>query len=583
MSYHTSGTSSTSSTSTTQGTTSYQGQTAPPGYHYMPNGTLMLDSEMVDANFENELLITGFEMDSSSLLAAGESRSFTITGFVGATFELEVKNEDGHYYNFFTKVFQTSKSVLSKTISRSAFKGSIQFPVVTDDDHYDISITATGDTKHTKYNEVRFGDGSVDINSTTGSNSLLMTKVIYQYVALVLTISPYSIGGSISGTAGNDTVAVSVGAEVTPVSFSTTFTVANDKALRIIKQPTHLDVLSFVEPVIGAAPIYVPGENIYPAITTAADATSEGGTTVNGASTGTTVTTHVVSSTIATVGDRVLGNAALAAATVTVRTVSGGSGKTFTISEAISIADDLPLTFSNQMNYRWPIDNFAHVLQPDFTFVPTTNLTADSVLADYLDTTTVFTGTNQEKTYINQQYEAVSALGFKPTITNGEITAQAGTITFDKQQALALAGDTLKAGGYGQSQILSVFGYDVVFANLAIALTPITTTTTAASAGGSSTSVVLTSRNGILDAVSTVSGIGINPNVVDPTVASGAGAVTGAGTIVLSAAQSLESGTTLTFANAGLVATITGDIRVLKAGTASQALRFDINKLLTIT
>ena len=114
-------------------------------------------------------------------------------------------------------------------------------------------------------------------------------------------------------------------------------------------------------------------------------------------------------------------------------------------------------------------------------------------------------------------------------------------------------------------------------------LTPITTTTTAASAGGSSTSVVVASRTGILDAVSTVSGIGINPALANPTVASGAGAVTGAGTIVLDAVQSLESGATLTFAGAGQTATITGDIQVLKAGTANQTLRFDINKLLSIT
>jgi len=88
--------------------------------------------------------------------------------------------------------------------------------------------------------------------------------------------------------------------------------------------------------------------------------------------------------------------------------------------------------------------------------------------------------------------------------------------------------------------------------------------------------------NGILNSVSTVSGIGIDPTVVDPTVASGAGAA-GAGTIVLSATQSLESGVTLSFANTGLVATISGNIQVLKAGTASQALRIDIEKLLSIT
>jgi len=203
-------------------------------------------------------------------------------------------------------------------------------------------------------------------------------------------------------------------------------------------------------------------------------------------------------------------------------------------------------------------------------------------LADYKDTTTVFAGTDQEKIYTNYEVEAVDTLSVKPIITNGEITTQTGAITFDRQQPLALAGDTLKAGGYGQSEILSVFGYDVVFADLAIALTPITTTTTAASAGGSSTSVVLASKNGILNSVSTVSGIGIDPTVVDPTVASGAGAA-GAGTIVLSAGQSLESGVTLSFANTGLVATISGSIQVLRAGTASQTLRIDIEKLLTIT
>ena len=236
------------------------------------------------------------------------------------------------------------------------------------------------------------------------------------------------------------------------------------------------------------------------------------------------------------------------------------------------------------MNYRWPIDNFAHVLKPGFIFVGGTSGFVDgSTLAKYSDTTTVFAGTEQEKVYTNYEVEAVSTLSLKPTITNGEVTTQAGAITFDRQQPRSIAGVTLKSGGYGQSEILSVYGYDVRFTDLAIALTPVTTTTTAASAGGSSTSVVLTSRNGILDAVSTVSGIGIDPAAVDPTVASGAGAVTGAGTIVLSAAQSLEDGATLTFANAGLVATITGNIQVLKAGTASQTLRIDIEKFLTIT
>ena len=123
-------------------------------------------------------------------------------------------------------------------------------------------------------------------------------------------------------------------------------------------------------------------------------------------------------------------------------------------------------------------------------------------------------------------------------------------------------------------------GHDVEFTDLTVALTPITTTTTAASA--TSTNVVVTNRIGISDNISSVSGIGIDSSVVNPTVASGAGSVTGAGTIVLSAVQSLESGITLTFSGAGSVATITGSIKVNKAGNENVVLRFDLERFLTM-
>ena len=83
--------------------------------------------------------------------------------------------------------------------------------------------------------------------------------------------------------------------------------------------------------------------------------------------------------------------------------------------------------------------------------------------------------------------------------------------------------------------------------------------------------------------VSTVSGVGINPKLADPTVDTGAGAVSGSGTLVLTAAQTLEDGATLTFAGAGQTATITGNIQVIKAGDASRAIRFNIDTLLSIT
>ena len=83
-----------------------------------------------------------------------------------------------------------------------------------------------------------------------------------------------------------------------------------------------------------------------------------------------------------------------------------------------------------------------------------------------------------------------------------------------------------------------------------------------------------------MNGVSTVGGIGINRTVAKPKVSSGANA-TGSGTIVLSSAQTLESGITLAFDGAGKKANITGNIEIIKAGVGSPTLRFDINNLLS--
>jgi hypothetical protein len=58
---------------------------------------------------------------------------------------------------------------------------------------------------------------------------------------------------------------------------------------------------------------------------------------------------------------------------------------------------------------------------------------------------------------------------------------------------------------------------------------------------------------------------------------------TGAGNWVADAAQTLENGITLTIENTGRIATITGNIEIIKAGTASQTLRFDLEKFLSDT
>ena len=92
----------------------------------------------------------------------------------------------------------------------------------------------------------------------------------------------------------------------------------------------------------------------------------------------------------------------------------------------------------------------------------------------------------------------------------------------------------------------------------------------------------MASVNGILPSISSISGIGIDPSALDPIVTS-RNVTSGAGNLILNNAQTLESGVTLTSVNAGQVATITGNIEILKAGTSSETIFFDLEKILKVS
>ena len=519
--------------------------------------------------------ISSFDIDLSDIEATTTNRYFSVKGVDGAMFSLEVKNQNGHYYNFTKKTFQTSATRLNdKTIINGSYLGVITFPTVTSDDYYNIYILAGNNTKHSTYNEVRFGDGSIDINNSTGSNSLMMQKVIYQYTALTLKLQGYSIGGTVAGTMAIDTISVNRGKPQVKTAFSLTATAVAPAAYRVLKQPTSNDVLAFIEPVVGSAPINLPGENIYPT------KTASGNTGAVMSSTFTVTMAGTIEDLGLKIGDKVIQETGpFFANIVTVVAITGGglSANQFTASEAVSIGSGVRLDFYNRMNFSWPITK-ANLIKEGMIVVPATIITADTAVGTYEDTITTLEGTKDEKVIIKNARPAISTVGKKPTIVKGLITAQDGDVVFDKQQVFALAGHTLKIGGYGESEILRVYGWEVKFTDLAIALTPPTTTTTEASAGGSSTNITVASAEGIISNLSRVSGIGINPASQNPLITS----VDFVGKdLTMDAAQTLENGITLTVENTSRVATITGNIEIVKAGTASQILRFDVNKLLS--
>jgi hypothetical protein len=555
-------------------TVNAQGQQAPAGYHYMPDGTLMADAEH---GVVSSKVIRNLDLSLSDLPYASEVRQFTISGDSGAQFILEIKS-GSTFYNFTTNTFQAAASRLEKTIANGNYKGSITFPTVATDGQYDIYLYAVPGTIHAAYRESRFGDGSLDVNGSSGSSSLVMQKVIYQYATIDLTISGYSPNGTISGVNTNAIISTSRGKSKVKTPFSYVFTagLASGYAVRVLKQPSSSDVLAFIEPVVGAAPVTLPGENIYPDITATA--------LVNGAidpPPGPTMNI-VLDTNVGTikVGDRVTTTTSPHGLNNSIFTVTATNGTTTaTLSPQLGLANNLPLSFSNQMNYSWPVTNLADKIKAGMIVVPDVNVTTGTVVSDYEDTITIFEDTEKEQVIVKNKIQAVDTKAQKPTIVKGLVTAQPGDITFNKQQVLALAGLPLKVGGYGESEILRVFGWDVRFTDLKVTLTAPTTTTTLAT---TTSTITVANTEGVINGVSRVKGIGINPALQNPLITGGGGA-TGSGDWTADAAQTLENGITLTVENTGKIATITGNIEIIKAGTASQTLRFDLEKFLSDT
>ena len=268
-----SGTSGGTSSSTARSTTNAGGAIAPVGYHYMPDGTLMSDFEHAKLYGTGTKKITGFDMDFSNVPAAGQTRKFIISGDKGAVFSLEVRDSTSSssvlYYNFETGTFSAVTNGLKNiSITGGSYSGNVKFPKNTSAKKYDVFLFSETNynTSHDTFNEVRFADGNIDINSCTGSDGNLVQKVIYQTLEVDLTVSAFSTGSAItSTTVVAQTETSSRGRSIATTPFSITVSVAAG-ALSIDRQPTEDDLMSFISTTVGAAPVNIPGEDIYPAV-----------------------------------------------------------------------------------------------------------------------------------------------------------------------------------------------------------------------------------------------------------------------------------------------------------------------------
>jgi hypothetical protein len=432
-------------------TTNAQGQAAPSGYHYMPDGKLMRNADMQIKN------ISGFVLDTSDIEEAGEVRSLVIEGDDGAEFILEIKNGDNYYYNFVTNTFQVAQAKLDKTITGSNYTAQVNFPSVEDEDRYDVFLYAKPGTKHALYNEVRFADGSLDINSSSGSNSLMLQKVIYQYLNIILTISTAAPTLAFTPSASTDNeITISSGKSKGKIPFTVTSTSATDESFVISAQPSSNNVYSAFARVVGSSPVTLPGEDIYPIVTTPVEDDLEVvGNTIVDTVVGSLITMEELAedmSSVPKIGDRILGNSALAAQVVTVAAISE---KGINMFPTVTIDPGDALSFSNQVNYSWPLNDINKIRPGMIVTHKTGNgaIVAGTIISEYRDTLTILSGTENEQVITKNYAEAVDSKGVKPTMVKGLVTNQTGSVVFSNRQQKLLAGDTINIIGYGEKYI----------------------------------------------------------------------------------------------------------------------------------
>ena len=479
--------------STKQSIVNAQGETAPPGYHYMPDGTLMSDIEHTRL-YDSNKVIRGFDCNLSDIQESGETRMFSITGDNNAEFYLEIKNASGYYYNFTCSEFQSTYTRLDGVIENGSYSGGIVFPRVFDVNQYDIYLYAKPGTKHVDLEERKFKDNSIDYNNSIGSNSILLKKVIYQILDVTLTLASLSPTSAITlGGSTNDTIELGRYRSDSQ-SFSLTANVTSN-AISVDRQPTENDLLTYISPVVGSAPLLIPGESIYSSSYASTDTVN--GAVSTGGSAPYTVTMDTAVASKVKVGDRIGGNSALIAATVTVVALTGTY--TFTMSEDIAILDGLPLYFYNRLNYQWPVNN-VNKLSEDMIVVPITDkILTSTTLSKYEDIITIDACTENEKEIIREERPAIDKSQTLPTVVKGITTIQAGNITFNQQQPLALAGTTINVGGYGLKLIKELTDWDIEINNLKLELNTITTTTTADTTASASTTIAVASTVGIAE------------------------------------------------------------------------------------
>ena len=190
--------------------------------------------------------ITNININLNPMTSRLTSRNFTVTGSPGAKFTMTVINEDNHFYNFSEELDKngdlkvalaftsTAANLPLKTIDKTGvYTGKIQFPAITDDDNYTITLYADNAS-------------GTKLDKKLSNNEVYVLPKIYKYHDTIVTFSLSTDASSYNSMPSNVTavgISSSVDGEVASsiqklISWNVTL---NDSQFVIARQPLVTD------------------------------------------------------------------------------------------------------------------------------------------------------------------------------------------------------------------------------------------------------------------------------------------------------------------------------------------------------
>ena len=450
-------------------------------------------------------------------------------------------------------------------------------------------------TKHVDYIDSRFIDNTININDCVGSNSNILQKILYQdvkknlYISCIAPSLHATSADTVNGAVSNSNKIIIDGSAVDP------------NVLQVGDLVTGTGIAASVHVLVDV--INPDGDNTHEFKNTINDSIGDGvaitftppfnGVTPHSTDSTTgrqaidissgQVSDFNFSVTLTAPSNRVL-------SIIKVPTINDLCAFKEITFESAALAITGEDTDSSAKFHRWPVTNISGLVG-GMSLDPSrsgsgVNTTTPSFIQDYNTTSpssrvikSQYDTIVSASTVANISVPSVSSAGNDITAMDrtGSVTAQKGNIVFDVQQLDALKADAnVKIYGHGQANIYALTGAKVNLKN--VVLTPTQVSTTTSGAISASTTISVTEMEGIGPGQS-IRGIGIDPAVVDPIV-SFKKAGSGAGDLISSVAQTLESGQTLFFDGASSVITITGVIQVQGMGISDTTLFFDLERFI---